>query len=253
MAQNELSIWDLVIVGVYLVSMVLIGVISVKRVKNTGDYFVATRSFGPFILMATVCATIIGACGLMGRAGVAYSSGFKAVITAVPYLIGMFVFSGIAGRISDLGIKFGISSIPELMESRFGKSSKIFMAAFIAINMMGTVAAQITATATVINMLGSNIGLNYEAGALIATLVFMVYTATSGLFGVVYTDVFQFYMLLLFVYILIPISSLIRIGGFHNFVVNLDPALVKPRVDGQIIGDIITYLVSTVAGAEMWQ
>ena len=29
-------------------------------------------------MMATVCATIIGGSGLMGRAGVAYSSGTKA-------------------------------------------------------------------------------------------------------------------------------------------------------------------------------
>ncbi|MGI5977854.1 MAG: sodium:solute symporter family protein [Candidatus Limivicinus sp.] len=253
MNHSELSVWDLVIVGAYLLSMILIGVHAVKRVKNTGDYFVGNHSFGPFVLMATVCATIIGGSGLMGRAGVAYSSGFKAVITAVPYLLGMFVFSGIAGRISDVGEKFGVSSIPELFEKRFGTASKIILAALIAFTMMGTVAAQVTATATIINMLGSDIGLSYEAGALIATVVFMVYTATSGLFGVVYTDVMQFYMLLLFVYILIPVSSLIHVGGIGNFVANLDPELVKPRVDGQIVGDIVTYLVFTMAGAEMWQ
>ena len=43
------------------------------------------------------------------------------------------------------------------------------------------------------------VGLSFEAGALIACIIFMVYTASSGLFGVVYTDVLQFYMLILFV------------------------------------------------------
>ena len=80
--------------------MVLIGVLCVRRIKNSGVYYVAGRSFGPMVLMATVCATIIGGSGLMGRAGVAYSSGFKAILTAVPYLLGMFIFSGISGRIS---------------------------------------------------------------------------------------------------------------------------------------------------------
>jgi len=102
-------------------------------------------------------------------------------------------------------------------------------------------------------MLGGEVGLTYEMGAIIATVVFMVYTATSGLFGVVYTDVLQFYMLLLFVYILIPVSSLLHVGGFTNFTANLDPALVKPYMDGSILGDIVTYLVFTMAGAEMWQ
>ena len=168
--------------------------------------------------MATVCATIIGGSGLMGRAGVAYSSGFKAIMTALPYLLGMFIFSGFAGRISAVGTTFNVTSIPDLFEQRFGKSAKVMLGALIAFTMMGTVASQVTATATIINMLGNEIGISYEAGAIIACLVFIIYTATSGLFGVIYTDV-----------------------------------LSTPYLDGSIVGDIITYFVFTLAGAEMWQ
>ena len=253
MNHGELHLIDLLIIGAYLVGMVYIGVSSIKKIKNSGDYYVAGRSFGPLVLMATVCATIIGGSGLMGRAGVAYSSGTKALLTAFPYLLGMLIFSGISGKISDIGMQHGITSMPELFEARFGKKAKIILAAMVAFTMMGTVASQVTATATIINMLGGNIGFSYETGALIATVVFMVYTATSGLFGVVYTDVFQFYMLLIFVYILIPTASLFHVGGIANFRMNLDPALVKPYMNGSILGDIVTYLVFTMAGAEMWQ
>ncbi len=168
-------------------------------------------------MMATVCATIIGGSGLMGRAGVAYSDGFKAVMTALPYLLGMFIFSGISGRISAIGFQHNVSSMPDLFERRFGKTAKIILGAMIAFTMMGTVASQVTATATIISMLGGEIGLSYEVGALIACIVFMIYTATSGLFGVVYTDVVQFFMLLIFVYILIPIASLYTVGGIFEF------------------------------------
>lgn len=253
MNHSEFSVWDLIIIGIYLLTMISIGIYAIRRVKNSGDYYVAGRSFGPFVLMATVCATIIGGSGLMGRAGVAYSSGFKAVMTAIPYLLGMFIFSGIAGKISDVGIKYNISSIPELFDLRFGKPAKIILSCLIAFTMMGTVASQVTATGTIVNMLGGDIGLTYEMGALIACVVFMLYTATSGLFGVVYTDVLQFYILILFVYVLIPIASLFKVGGFSNFTANLDLNLVRPYVDGSILGDIVTYLVFTMAGAEMWQ
>lgn len=186
MNHSEISVWDLVIIAVYLITMISIGVYSIKRVKNRGDYYVAGRSFGPMVLMATVCATIIGGSGLMGRAGVAYSSGFKAIITAVPYLLGMLIFSWIAGRISDIGMKYNITSIPELFEMRFGKTAKLLLSMMIAFTMMGTVASQVTATATIVKMLGGQIGLSYEIGALIACVVFMLYTATFGLYGVVY-------------------------------------------------------------------
>ena len=253
MDHSQLHIIDLLIIGAYLIIMVLVGVYSVKRIKNTGDYYVAGRSFGPLVLMATVCATIIGGSGLMGRAGVAYTDGFKAILTALPYLLGMFIFSGIAGKISDIGMKYGLTSIPELFERRFGKHAKLILSVLIAFAMMGTVASQVTATATIIQMLSGEVGISYETGALIACIVFMVYTATSGLFGVVYTDVLQFYMLIIFVYILIPVSALRSVGGFSTFALNLYPALIKPYVDGSILGDIVTYLVFTMAGAEMWQ
>ena len=253
MIHEEMTGLDLGIIGFYLIGMVLIGILCVRKVKNADDYYTAGRSFGPFVLMATVCATIIGGSGLMGRAGVAYSSGFKAILTAIPYLLGMFLFSGISGKISDIGFRYRIASIPELFERRFGKEAKLILSVMIAFTMMGTVASQVTATATIIRMLGGEIGISYETGALIASLVFIVYTATSGLFGVVYTDVLQFYMLLLFVYILIPTASLLKVGGFTNFTANLPPELFKPYINGDILGDIVTYLVFTMAGAEMWQ
>ena len=87
MVHNEIHAIDLGIIAAYLIAMVVIGVVVVKKVQSTDDYYLGGRSFGPLVLMATVCATIIGGSGLMGRAGVAYSSGFKAIMTALPYLL----------------------------------------------------------------------------------------------------------------------------------------------------------------------
>lgn len=54
-------------------------------------------------------------------------------------------------------------------------------------------------------------------GALIACAVFIIYTATSGLFALFIRTSFSSCMLILFVYILIPTSSLIKLGGIGNF------------------------------------
>ena len=243
MVHNELHAIDLGIIAAYLVAMVAIGVVVVKKVQSTDDYYLGGRSFGPLVLMATVCATIIGGSGLMGRAGVAYSSGFKAIMTALPYLLGMFIFSGFAGRISAVGTTFNVTSIPDLFEQRFGKTSKVILGCLIAFTMMGTVASQVTATATIINMLGNEIGISYEMGALIACAVFIIYTATSGLFGVIYTDVFQFVMLILFVYIMIPAASLSKLGGFSVFLENLAPELERIMFWLFLAGNALYYAV----------
>ena len=251
--MHELTNLDLVIIVLYMIGMLFVGVWFVKRIKNTGDYYVAGRTLGPFVLTATVCASIIGGSAMMGRAGIAYTTGFKAVMTAIPYLIGMFIFSAIAGRIQEVGFTRNINSIPELFNYRFNSTARCILAFMIVFTMMGTVAAQVTATATIIKMLGNEFGISYEAGALAATLIFIIYTAASGLFGVVYTDVLQFFMLIIFVYILIPFSSIRYLGGFSSFWQNLDKSYLVPNINGSILGDIVTYLVFTLAGAEMWQ
>ena len=99
----EVTTLDLVIIGLYLLFMLLVGVWFVKRIKNTDDYYVAGRTLGPVVLAATVCATIIGGSAMMGRAGIAYTTGFMAIATALPYMLGMFIFSGYAGRIQQVG------------------------------------------------------------------------------------------------------------------------------------------------------
>ena len=251
--MHELTNLDLVIIVLYMIGMLFVGVWFVKRIKNTGDYYVAGRTLGPFVLTATVCASIIGGSAMMGRAGIAYTTGFKAVMTAIPYLIGMFIFSAIAGRIQEVGFTRNINSIPELFNYRFNSTARCILAFMIVFTMMGTVAAQVTATPPVIKMLGNEFGISYEAGALAATLIFIIYTAASGLFGVVYTDVLQFFMLIIFVYILIPFSSIRYLGGFSSFWQNLDKSYLVPHINGSILGDIVTYLVFTLAGAEMWQ
>lgn len=244
---------DLVVIALYLLLMLAVGVWFIRRVKNTDDYYVAGRTLGPMVLAATVCATIIGGSAMMGRAGIAYTTGFKAIATAIPYMLGMFLFSTYAGRIQRVGEKYGIESIPSLFAYRFGPAAKCVLSAMVAFAMMGTVAAQVTATATIIKLLGSQVGISYEMGAFIATCIFIIYTAASGLFGVVYTDVVQFFMLILFVYLMIPAASIHSLGGFSSFAANVDPKFLTPYIDGQILGDIVTYLVFTMAGAEMWQ
>lgn len=255
MIQNlkTISTLDLLIIGLYLIFMIGVGLWFVRRVKGNNDFYVAGRSLGTVVMMATVCATIIGGSAMMGRAAKAYSEGFVCVMTALPYMIGMFAFSAYSGRIHQVGVAHDITSIPELVGKRFGKPTKICMAILVALAMMGTVAAQVSATGTIIRIVGGEIGITFEMGAVIATIIFIVYTAASGLFGVVYTDVVQFFMLLIFVYLLIPLRSTQMVGGFDNFWANLDKRFVTAHIDGTIVSDIIAYLVFTMAGAEMWQ
>ena len=134
--MNEVTRVDIFIIALYLLVMLWVGLRFVRRVKNREDFYTADHSLGTKVMLATVCATIIGGSSMMGRAGLGYTSGIECLMTALPYMIGMFLFSAYAGRIYDVGDRHGITSIPTLFEFRFGKTAKIIMAIMVALAMI---------------------------------------------------------------------------------------------------------------------
>lgn len=251
--MENLTRMDLGIVALYLVFMLVIGVLSVRKIKNAEDYFVAGRSLGLFTMIATVCATIIGGGALIGRGGVVYDRGVMAVWLAIPYFIGMVAFSFIAKRINRLGKSHGVSSIPDLMEKRYGKSVKLIFSLLIAYTMMATVGSQISATATIIKIVGVKWNISYEIGALIATAIFIIYTSASGLFGVVYTDVAQCLILIVSVYVIVPIVAVSKVGSLAGLFSQIPGEMLEVLPDASFAGYIFTNLLFSFAGAEMWQ
>ena len=251
--MEHVTLLDILIIFAYLLGMLWIGFYFAKRIKTSGDFFVAGRTLGPVVLMATVCASIIGGSALIGRGGYAYNGGMVAIAIALPYMIGMFIFSFFTGHIADIGRTHNITSIPELLEFRFSKTAKLLAGAMIAYSMAATVGSQISATATVFSVIGGNFGITYITGAVIASLIFIIYTASSGLFGVVYTDLIQFFILIIFVYILLPILSVNEVGGLATLIAQTPPEKFQLNLTPDTIALIFTNLVMTIAGAEFWQ
>lgn len=248
----QVSIVDIIIILVYLAFIAVVGLVSQKKVKNTKDYYVAGRSLPTFMLIATICASVVGGSALMGKGGYAYSGGVVCIAIGLPYMIGMFIFSAFSGKISAVGQKYGFTSMSEMMGYRFGKVVKYISAILVAYTSMATVGAQISATGTIISTIGGD-NVSYLMGALIATVIFVAYTASSGLFGVVYTDVIQFIVLIAFVYILLPIFGISEVGGLGELIEKTDPAKWNWNFTPEIITLIVTNFIMTIAGAEFWQ
>lgn len=248
----QVSTLDLIIILAYLAAIAIVGLLCQKKVKNSNDYYVAGRSLPTFMLVATICASVVGGSALMGKGGYAYSGGVVCIAIGLPYMIGMFIFSAFSGKISTIGRKYGFTSMSEMMGYRFGKAVKYVSAIMVAYTSMATVGAQISATGTIISTIGGD-NISYMVGALIATVIFVAYTASSGLFGVVYTDVIQFVVLIVFVYILLPVFGISEVGGLGELIAKTDPAKWNWDFSPEIITLIVTNFIMTIAGAEFWQ
>ncbi|MDR0361885.1 MAG: sodium:solute symporter family protein [Planctomycetota bacterium] len=248
--MNTLTNLDITMIGIYFVVTLIIGLGFKSKIKSTLDYYVAGRSLGVFVLMSTVCASIIGGSAMIGRGGIMYTQGLVGIFLAVPYLLGTYAFTVMAGRIHDVGARHDLASIPDLMGYRFGNRVRYVVSALIAFSMMATVAAQISAFATILRMFGD---IDFHTAAWIALGMLILYTSVSGLYGVVYTDVLQFLVLIVAVYIILPVEGVIAAGGIGNIMRSVPPELLRLNFHPEIVGWIFANLIFTFAAADMWQ
>ncbi len=121
---------DLTIIAVYLVGILLIGILSVRLKKMTGEgYFLAGRGLGWVMVGAALFASNISTIHLVGLAASGYNEGFvwgnfewMASVTLI--LLGL-VFA-------PFYFKSRISTLPEFLEKRYDSTARTIMA-FIAI------------------------------------------------------------------------------------------------------------------------
>ena len=83
----------LVLLVVYSLLMAGVGLWVGRRVRATGDFFVAGRSLGPTLIFATFLAGNIGAGSTVGAAGLGYRDGVSAVWWNVSAGIGCLVLA----------------------------------------------------------------------------------------------------------------------------------------------------------------
>ena len=60
----QISGLDLAIIVAYMVMIASVGILSQRKVKDTKDYYVAGRSLPAFVLVATICASVVGGSAL---------------------------------------------------------------------------------------------------------------------------------------------------------------------------------------------
>ena len=116
----------LLVLCTYLAVVLGVGLFGHRLFRGTGeDYFVASRSIGPFVLLMTLLGTNMTAFTLLGASGEAYRRGVivfalmgSSTAIVVPFLI---YYLGI--RSWQLGKRRGYLTQVQLVRDRYGSNS----------------------------------------------------------------------------------------------------------------------------------
>jgi SSS family solute:Na+ symporter len=209
----NIPVLDLVIILVYLIGILAIGILSVRRLKLTSQvYFLAGRSLPWGMVGAALFASNISSIHLVGLAASGYNEGlvwgnFEWMATFTLILLGL-VFA-------PFYFKSRISTLPEFLEKRYGPASRMFLA-FMAIlaALFIHIGMSLYAGAIVFKQF---IGIEVVTSIVIISVITAIYTVLGGLKAVVVTETIQTVILILGA-VLVTVFAILALPdqGIHN-------------------------------------
>ena len=185
--MTELHIADQLVILAYFLFVIVIGVMVARRTKDGEDLFLAGRSLTWGFIGLSMFASNISSTTIIGLAGAAYDVGIPDSVyewgSAIPFIALALIYI-------PLYLRSRITTVPEFLERRFDRRSRlIFSALTIVVSIVVDTAGGLYAGALVLQIFFPGLGL-WETCIGLA-LFAGIYTAFGGLRAVVYTDAVQ--------------------------------------------------------------
>ena len=187
--QSGLTIYDNLVIIVYLAGIVALGVWHGYRQKNTEDFLLAGRSMKWWPIAISMFAAFFSSISYVAIPGEAYNYGTTMFIymffLALPLPVALLVFL-------KLFYKLKLWTAYEYLEKRFSIRVRILGSLIFLITKCVYLGVALYATAL---MLEPALGWNMVFSICLVRVVGLIYSAYGGLKGVIWTDVAQFVVL----------------------------------------------------------
>ncbi len=185
------SVFDNIVILVYLISVLSVGVYYSRYNRNSTDYFLGGRKFGwitiglSLFIANIVIEQFIGMSGLNKGNGIL--TGYLEFLAAVLILLSIWVLMPVI-------FKSNIFTISELFEQRFNPASRIYIT---SVTLIIFVITNLTISLYVgCFLLNKTMGWDMVTSGVVLIVVTGIYSITGGMKAVMYTGVLQAVILL---------------------------------------------------------
>lgn len=208
--RGQTGLINIAIIAVFLFGMIIVGIVSFKRIKSISSFYVGDREGGTISIAGSLLATIIGGSSTLGIAGLGYAKGLVGAWWMLVGSIGLGVVAlWLARRIRE----YDVYTLPEILQRQYGSNGiRIVASILISISWIGIIAGQIIAAGKILSLLWPE---NLNAVMIIVGLIFVIYTTLGGQYSILRTDVLQFAILILGI-IVCGLLGYIRTGGYSS-------------------------------------
>lgn len=203
---------DWAVIGAYFVAVFGVAIWSTWKdhTRDTStDYFLAGRHAGWFVIGASLFASNIGSEHLVGLAGTGAASG---VAVGQFEILASFLLLLLGWVFVPFYIKSGVYTMPEFLERRYSPATRWYLA---LISIVGYVLTKISVSIFAGGIVFESLmGINFWVGAFIVVIATGIYTVFGGLRAVLYTDMFQMFVLVAGG-IAVTVIGLDKVGGWN--------------------------------------
>lgn len=229
-----------IVVFLYLAAVLYIGIFAFRKARGkekAEDYFLASRSLGPFVFLFSLFGTNMTAFAILGSSGHAFSNGivtFGLMASSSGLIIPLSIFL-IGTRVWALGKKYGFMTPVQMFRDRW-ECGHIGTVIFVvqAVLLVPYIIIGIMGGGTTLHAISGGLVPYWFGGAIVAMVV-MSYVFFGGMRGTAWVNTFQTVLFLLFGAVaLIVIGA--GMGGFRNAAQSmlaspaLAPLLTRERI-----------------------
>jgi SSS family solute:Na+ symporter len=198
---------DWILLAGYFALLILIGVQTMRRVKNPDDFAVAGNRIVWPVFFGSLAAAFLGGGASIGVAGATMRDGYVYMFAFCAFgvqtvLVGLFV----APRLKNY---VGAHTLGDVMHEHYGKPARVVTGVLSLALCAGILGAQALAIGTVVN---ATLDIPTVPAVLIGMGVVVLYSSFGGAWAVIQTDMLQF----VFLGVLLPVALLIgldAVGG----------------------------------------
>ena len=175
----------------YLVFLIVAGIRRARRLGGLEDFFLASRGLSWRLMGLSLGAAWFGASSILVTSGEAFQTGSSALwIVGVPSVAAIPLLLALAFAEPIHALPF--LSLPDLVETRYGRTVR-HMSAFLVVWYMVLLAASQMVAAGL--FLKAFLGTSYLLSLFAAVAVVSLYATAGGLLSVARADRFQFFLL----------------------------------------------------------
>lgn len=246
---NVAHVVNVLVIVLYFGLIIGAGYWGLRRTRSAEDYLVAGRRLGPLMFTGTLSAVVLGGASTIGAVGLGYQYGISGMWLV--FMIGLGVIA-LGVLMSTRLSRLGVYTVAEMLEHRYGRSTRLVSAVVIAAYALMIAVTSTIAIGTVLDVV---LGLAPRLAILVAGGIVVAYSVAGGMWSISLTDIAQFWIMSVGVFLALLPVTIIQAGGFAG----LGEALPASYFDFGAIGGqtIFTYFLlfffGLMIGQDIWQ